>query len=101
MATSTTETSKTTASVESLKMSSKNPSICSSKRAASTESVLSEKKRENALMKGSKKDLAVDKKETKVLIKEEGVARSPPVKKITSAPPNANPDVCFEVSSHF
>ncbi|CAH0759861.1 unnamed protein product [Diatraea saccharalis] len=84
------ESSKRTASVDSLKLSSKNASMCSSKH-ASSESVLSKKDKECLQMQECKKKLLA--MEPQIIIRDENVVlRSPPQKKILM-PPTINPEV--------
>jgi hypothetical protein len=91
------ESSKMTASVDSLKLSSKNPSVCSSKH-ASSESVLSRKEKECLQMQECKKKLLA--MEPQIIIRDENVVlRSPPQKKILM-PPTINPEVCHFKYSH-
>ncbi|XP_063833835.1 venom dipeptidyl peptidase 4-like [Ostrinia nubilalis] len=83
------ENSKMTASIDSLKLSSKNASVCSSKH-ASSESVLSRKDKECLQMQECKKKLLA--MEPQIIIRDENVVlRSPPQKKIVM-PPTINPE---------
>ncbi|CAH0402966.1 unnamed protein product [Chilo suppressalis] len=83
------ESSKMTASIDSLKLSSKNASMCSSKH-ASSESVLSKKDKECLQMQECKKKLLA--MEPQIIIRDENVVlRSPPQKKIVM-PPTINPE---------
>ncbi|KAM3958199.1 LOW QUALITY PROTEIN: inactive dipeptidyl peptidase 10 [Aphomia sociella] len=78
------ENSKMTASIDSLKLSSKNTSLCSSKH-ASSESVLSRKDKECLQMQECKKKLLA--MEPQIIIRDENVVlRSPPQKKILMPP---------------
>lgn len=84
------ESAKMTASVDSLKLSSKNTSVCSSKH-ASSESVLSRKEKECLQMQECKKKLLA--MEPQIIIRDENVVlRSPPQKKIVM-PPTINAEV--------
>lgn len=86
------ESSKMTASVDSLKLSSKATSKNSSKH-ASSESVLSKKEKECLQMQECKKKLLA--MEPQVIIRDDNVVlRSPPQKKIVM-PPTINPEVRF------
>lgn len=86
------ESSKMTASVDSLKLSSKATSKNSSKH-ASSESVLSKKDKECLQMQECKKKLLA--MEPQVIIRDDNVVlRSPPQKKIVM-PPTINPEVRF------
>lgn len=86
------ESSKMTASVDSLKLSSKATSKNSSKH-ASSESVLSKKEKECLQMQECKKKLLA--MEPQVIIRDDNmVLRSPPQKKIVM-PPTINPEVRF------
>ncbi|KPJ00742.1 hypothetical protein RR46_07581 [Papilio xuthus] len=83
------ESSKITASMDSLKLSSKNTSVGSSKH-ASSESVLSRKDKECLQMQECKKKLLA--MEPQIIIRDENVVlRSPPQKKIVMPPP-INPE---------
>ncbi|XP_045540478.1 inactive dipeptidyl peptidase 10 isoform X1 [Papilio machaon] len=83
------ESSKITASMDSLKLSSKNTSVGSSKR-PSSESVLSRKDKECLQMQECKKKLLA--MEPQIIIRDENVVlRSPPQKKIVM-PPTINPE---------
>lgn len=83
-------TSKVTASIDSLKLSSKNTSLTSSKH-ASSESVLSKKEKECLQMQECKKKLLA--MEPQIIIRDENVVlRSPPQKKIIM-PPTVNVEV--------
>ncbi|GBP16492.1 hypothetical protein EVAR_10064_1 [Eumeta japonica] len=83
------ESSKMTASIDSLKLSSKNTSVSSSKH-ASSESVLSRKDKECLQMQECKKRLLAN--EPPIIIRDENVVlRSPPQKKILM-PPQINPE---------
>ncbi|KAG6452927.1 hypothetical protein O3G_MSEX007881 [Manduca sexta] len=83
------ESAKMTASIDSLKLSSKNPSVSSSKH-ASSESVLSKKEKECLQMQECKKKLLA--MEPQIIIRDENVVlRSPPQKKIVM-PPTINPE---------
>ncbi|XP_072948224.1 inactive dipeptidyl peptidase 10 [Epargyreus clarus] len=83
------ESSKMTASMDSLKLSSKNTSVGSSKH-ASSESVLSRKDKECLQMQECKKKLLA--MEPQIIIRDENVVlRSPPQKKIVM-PPQINPE---------
>ncbi|PZC79336.1 dipeptidyl aminopeptidase-like protein 6 isoform X1 [Helicoverpa armigera] len=78
------ESAKMTASIDSLKLSSKNTSVCSSKH-ASSESVLSRKEKECLQMQECKKKLLA--MEPQIIIRDENVVlRSPPQKKIVMPP---------------
>lgn len=87
------ESGKMTASIDSLKLSSKNTS-----KHASSESVLSKKDKECLQMQECKKKLLA--MEPQIIIRDENVVlRSPPQKKIVM-PPVVNPEVCkFCISS--
>lgn len=83
-----------TASIDSLKLSSKNASVCSSKH-ASSESVLSRKEKECLQMQECKKKLLA--MEPQIIIRDENVVlRSPPQKKIVM-PPTINPEVSVKM----
>ncbi|KAJ0171585.1 hypothetical protein K1T71_013135 [Dendrolimus kikuchii] len=83
------ESAKMTTSIDSLKLSSKNTSVCSSKH-ASSESVLSRKEKESLQMQECKKKLLA--MEPQIIIRDENVVlRSPPQKKIMM-PPTINPE---------
>ncbi|XP_060807128.1 inactive dipeptidyl peptidase 10 [Amyelois transitella] len=83
------DSAKMTASIDSLKLSSKNTSVCSSKH-ASSESVLSRKEKECLQMQECKKKLLA--MEPQIIIRDENVVlRSPPQKKILM-PPTVNPE---------
>lgn len=87
------ESAKMTASIDSLKLSSKNTSVCSSKH-ASSESVLSRKDKECLQMQECKKKLLA--MEPQIIIRDENVVlRSPPQKKIVM-PPTINAEVSVQ-----
>lgn len=87
-----------TASIDSLKLSSKNTSVSSSKH-ASSESVLSRKDKECLQMQECKKKLLA--MEPQIIIRDENVVlRSPPQKKIMM-PTTINPEVSEIQSTVF
>ncbi|XP_063629085.1 inactive dipeptidyl peptidase 10 isoform X1 [Cydia splendana] len=87
MASSNGKDSKMTASIDSLKLSSKNTSVCSSKH-ASSESVLSRRDKDSIQMQECKKKLLNE----QIIIRDENVVlRSPAQKKIVM-PPTVNPE---------